>query len=181
MATVRDRWLGKPSPRGTTCSRRFGPEQHIKFRNLLQHELDGNESVLLELFSPPIKYQKRFLGLKRMNWRPGHLVALTSGNRLLWLKDEYRGRWERYAGIAVSVPTSLFQSSKIEASPSHEELIVYFYFLSGTSWRISILGDGSDWIGFVDALNRCLAPGVLKDSETMHLSDLRRIGNGHSR
>jgi hypothetical protein len=178
MATVRVRWLGEPSPIGTPCSKMFGPELDIKFRNLLHHEMDRNETVLLQCFTPPIRYQKRFLGLIRTSWRPGDLVVLTSGNRLVWLKDEHRGRWERYAGIAVSVPTSLFQSSRMEASASHEELICCFR--SGASWRISILGAGSDWSGFVDALNRCLAPGVLKDSETMRLSDLRRIGNGQS-
>ncbi|MGA7414818.1 MAG: hypothetical protein WBW33_30395, partial [Bryobacteraceae bacterium] len=156
MAALRVRWLGEPSPKGTASSKMFGAELDIKFRNLLLHELDRNEAVLLQCFTPPIKVQKRFLGLRRVSWRPGHLVALTSGNRLLWLKDEYRNRWERYAGIAVSVPTSLFQSSKMEASPSQEELI--FHFLSGTSWRISIFWAASDWIGFADALSHCLAP-----------------------
>jgi hypothetical protein len=168
MAAIRGRWLGEPPPTGTTCSKTFGPELDIKFRNLLHQHLDRDESVLLQCFTPPLEQQKRFLGLKRINWRPGHLIALTSWNRLIWLKDEYQGRWERYAGIAVSAPTPLFQSSRIEAKPEHEEVVICF--LSGASWRISLLEAGPDWANFLCALNRCCAPIALKDSETKRIS-----------
>jgi hypothetical protein len=156
ITSVRTRWLGEPATADSTSLKMFGLDLDIKFRNLLHHELAANECVVLQCFTPPIEIHKKLLGLIRINWRPGHLVALTSGNRLVWLTDEYRGRWERYAGIAVSIPTPLFQSSRFYTGPHQKELMIHF--LSGTSWRIPILGAGSDWARLSDALNHCFAP-----------------------
>jgi hypothetical protein len=121
MASVRTRWLGEAVPTDSTRSKMFGWDLDIKFRNFLHHELDANEFVLLQCFTPPIEFQKRFLGLRRINWRSAHLIALTSGNRLVWLTDEYRRRWERYAGNAASVPTLFFQSSRVCSAANRKE------------------------------------------------------------
>jgi hypothetical protein len=152
IVAVKRRWLGEATATDSLSPQLFGAELDIKFRNLLHFELDRNEVVLAQCFTPPFKYEKRFLGLTKVHWRPGHLVVLTSGNRLVWLKDDYRGRWERYAGIAVSAPISLFQSARVDAGPGYRELVIDFRL--GTSWRISMFGAGSGWADFSDALNR---------------------------
>ncbi len=162
VAGIRKRWLGEPLATGTTSPQVFGSELDIKFGNLLHYVLEGNEVVLAQCFTPPIKYQKRFLGLRRIDWRPGHLVVLTSGNRLVWLKDEYRGRWERYAGITVSAPASLFRSCVLEDTPDHSQLIIDF--LPGASWRVPVYDSRSGWAGFSQAVRQHL--GRPEDRQT---------------
>jgi hypothetical protein len=161
VADMRRRWLGAPAARRPTEVERFGPEPDIKFRNLLDGALGHAESVLSQCFTAPLEYQNGCLLFRRNNWRPGHLVALTSANRLLWLKDEYRGHWERYAGITVSAPVSFFRCCKVETTADHDTLVIDF--MTGNSWRIAIHRADSGCAGFSKNLNGILAPAASQD------------------
>jgi hypothetical protein len=154
IAAVRRRWLGTPSEPSQSAKFRpqiFGQELNVKLRNLLHDELGLDEVVLSQYFAAPAENQDKFLVFRRITWRPGHLLVLTSGHRLLWLKDEYRGRCNRYAGIAISVrSSSLLECFRLEKT-SYDDLVMHF--ASGLSWRISICGADSDCAGFLRTLN----------------------------
>jgi hypothetical protein len=154
MVVLRRRWLGEPSRTETTDPKIFGHDLDIKFRNLLHYALDRDEAVLSQYFAPPVAYQDKFLIFRRTGWKPGHLVVLTSGERLLWINDEYRSHCERYAGIVISVLTSLLESSSVERTPDHRDLVIRF--LSKDSWRISIDEGDRDAIEFSRCLNTTL-------------------------
>jgi hypothetical protein len=151
IAAVRRRWLGMPLPRKPTEPIRFGLELDLKFRDLIHDALDRDEFVLSQWFTAPLEYQGKVVLFRKIKWRPGHLVALTSGNRLLWLKDEYRGHWERYAGVTVSAPISLFRHCAVETASEHYNLVIDF--MAGNSWRIAIYRADSGCDGFSKSLN----------------------------
>jgi hypothetical protein len=151
LVAVRRRWLAEPRRLNSSSPKIFGPELDIKFRNLLHDALNRNEFVLSGYFVAPSKREDRFLLFRRVKWRPGHLFALTSGNRLLWLKDEYRGHWERYAGVTISAPLPLLQRSKVKNISAQDELVIDF--ASGFSWRITIRETNAACIEFSRVLN----------------------------
>jgi hypothetical protein len=152
IATVRRRWLGAPAAVKLSEIKRFGAELDIKFRNLLEDALDGDEFVLSQCFAPPLTYRGRCILFRKNQWRPGHVVVLTSGNRLLWLKDDYRGHWERYAGIAVSAPLSVFRGCSVETASDHHIFAVTFTV--GNPWQIEIHQSASAWDAFSQTLMR---------------------------
>jgi len=163
IGAIRRRWLGAPAARNLPETKRFGPELDIKFANLLEDALERDEFVLSQCFAPPLTYRSRFILFRKYKWRPGHLVVLTSGNRLLWLKDDYRGHWERYAGIAVSAPSSLFRRCTVETAPDRSTLAIDF--ADGYSWQIAMYRLESDWGGFSKTLNGMLpspAPSIVR-------------------
>jgi len=151
IAVVRRRWLYSPATGRLAETGRFGPKPDIKFRNLLLGALDRDELVLAQCFSAPLRFQSGLMLLRKNKWLPGHLVALTSGNRLIWLNDEYRGHQERYAGITISAPTSLFRGCSVETTPDHSNLIIDF--ADGEAWRIGIYAPESGCEEFSRALN----------------------------
>jgi hypothetical protein len=163
IAIVRRRWLGAPTAGKKPEAKRFGPELDIKFRNLFAEALDRDDSVLCQCFAPPLADQSKFALFRKNKWRPGHLIVLTSGNRLLWLKDDYRGHWERYAGITVSAPRSLFRSSTVETAPDHYTLVIDF--AADYSWRIEIYQWESGCGAFSETLNGIVPKGS-NDSKT---------------
>ena len=136
LIAVRRRWLGEPRRLNASSSKIFGPELDIKFQNLLHDALNRKEFVLSRYFVVPGKHEDRFMLVRKVDWRPGHLFVLTSGDRLLWLKDEYRGHWERYAGLTVSAPLPLLQRAGVKNISAQNELVIDF--ASGFSWRITI-------------------------------------------
>jgi hypothetical protein len=152
VALVRRRWLGAPTVGMAWETGKFVPELDIKFRNLLLGALDPDEFSLAQCFSPPLKYQSGFSLLRKNKWRPGHLVVLTSGNRLIWLKDEYRGDRERFAGITISAPISLLRGCSVETTPNYSTLVVDFKV--GNPWRITIYEVDADCDRFTEAVNR---------------------------
>jgi hypothetical protein len=162
IAIVRRRWLGAPTAGRPSETRAFGQELDIKFSNLLHDALDRSEFVLSQCFSTPLKYQGRFTLFRTNKWRPGNLVGLTSGNRLLWLKDDYRGHWERYAGITLSAPTSLFRGCTVKTAPDHYTLVIDF--ADEYSWRIEIYHLETDCGGFSKTLNG-IVPKASNDRE----------------
>lgn len=154
-ALMRRRWLGASTAGKAPDSGKFDLEIDIKFRNLLLGALDPDEFALALCFSPPREYQSGFSLLRRNKWRPGHLVVLTSGNRLIWLKDEYRGYRERYAGITLSAPTSLLRGCSVETTPDHSNLTVDFAI--GNPWRIAIHEKDSGCDRFTEDVNSIVA------------------------
>ena len=153
IAAVRRRWLSGTRHVQTAPARVFGHELDIKFRNLLRCSLDREEAVLLQYFMPPLEYKTRRLILLETEFRAGHLLALTSDNRILWLTDEHRGRCERYAGIAVSAPAWLLHSCKVNRSAAGYDLKLEFK--AGASWEFCIYDPGCDCVDFSQHLNAC--------------------------
>jgi len=151
IAAVRRRWLRAAGNIKDMSGKVFGQELEIKFRNLLRYSLDPDEEVLLGYYMPPIELLARWLIFPRIQSRPGHLIVLTSGNRLLWLKDEHRGRCERYAGIAISVPVWLLDSCAAIKRPDRYDFEIAFK--SGAPWRFSVYDTRSDCLDFSQCLN----------------------------
>jgi hypothetical protein len=151
IAAVRRRWLRATGYVQPVPAEAFGQELEIKFSNLLHYFLDRGEHVLLRYFMAPIELKARRLMFQRVKSRPGHLVALTSGNRLLWLRDERRGRCERYAGIAVSAPVWLIHGCTVITGRDHNDFEIQFK--AGPSWRFAVHGAASGYLDFSRCLN----------------------------
>lgn len=151
IAAVRRRWLCSSREIEMTRPKVFGQELDIKFSNLLHDSLDPDEVVLLQYFTPVIRYRRRSFVFRRTEYRPGHLIAITSADRILWLTDQHRGRCERYAGITVSAPASLMLGSVVKESSDYRDLIVNFK--TGASWQFSTHAAGPDCLTFSQFLN----------------------------
>ena len=175
MAAVRRRWLGKSHSANGTGSNLFGGELNVKFRNLLQHALDPNELILSQFYSGPGERLSKFLVFRRIESRPGSLIALTSGNRLLRVTDHYKDRCERYAGIIISAPTLLFETSEVERGTDHYELVISFS--SGISWRVSMHTNESECHEFSRALNSRLTGKLHEISSDLDLMRPHAAGN----
>lgn len=163
IRAVRRRWLEDSLKRAQPEQRRpkiFGHQLDIKFRNMLDDALDRDETVLSQYFAAPLEDRHKVLIFRRIISRPGHLIALTSGNRLLWLNDEYGGYGARYTGTSISVPLSLFQSARLQSGPDQENFTVNF--IDDFSWRISLHGSNSSCSEFVQTLNGYSDPEMPK-------------------
>jgi len=151
VATLRRRWLGRPQRSEEPAGKIFRSELDTKFRNLLHHSLDRNEVVVLQYFTPPVQYMTRKLIFHRTEFRSGNLLALTSGNRMLWLRDQHENRFERYAGIVVSAPVWLLRSCIAQTTPNGCELKVEFK--AGPPWQIPIYDDDFDCRDFAELVS----------------------------
>lgn len=167
IGTVRRRWLRRPRKIEATRPKVFGQELDIKFRNLLHDSLDPDEAVLLQYFTPVIRHRRRLFVFRRTEYRPGHLIALTSADRILWLTDEHRGRCERYAGIAVSAPASLLVGSVVTSSPDHQDFGINFK--GGKPWQFSTHTSRSDCLDFSHCLNAYAAEPQPDACESMQI------------
>lgn len=150
IAAVRRRWLHATGYVRPVPVKVFGQELEIKFSNLLHYSLDRDEDVLLRYFMAPVEFKTRWLIFHRVKSRQGHLVALTSGNRLLWLKDEHRGRRERYAGITVSAPAWLVDGCTVTTDRDRNDFEIQFK--SGPPWRFAVYGAASGCVDFSHCL-----------------------------
>lgn len=151
IAAVRRKWLRGTGHVQPLPVKAFGHDLEIKFRNLLHYSLDRDEAALLRYFRPPVEFQTRWLVFPRIQSRPGHLIALTSGNRLLWLKDEHRGRCERYAGITVSAPAWLLH--RCTATKNLDRYDFEIQFKAGPPWRFAVYDAAPDSLDFPETLN----------------------------
>lgn len=151
VMALQRRWLCSPPCNEGLPPKIFGSELDIKFKNLLNDSLDHDEAVLLRYFVPPVERKTRKLIFRRIEFRSGHLLALTTGNRILWLRDEHKGHCERYAGITVSAPVYLLHSCSVQTISDRHELQLEFD--SGATWKILIHDDGSECALFAQQLN----------------------------
>ncbi len=150
VAALRQKWLG-PIQEMKLPKEHFGAPLDIKFGNLLAGEMTHHESVLIRYFSTPAELTKRAGLLRRVKSQAGHLLALTTGNRLLWLKDEYGPYRERYACVAVSRPVLLFKQCYVHSEPTHTQITIDFAL--GPAWTIATTNPPTDSSQFADALN----------------------------
>ena len=157
LTNLRRRWLGTPAARETTQAKQFGHTLDIKFGNLLADALDPGEFVRAHCFNSPAERADGIALFRKKRWRPGHLLALTSGNRLLLLKDEYRGHQEPYASISIWAPLCSVTRCHMEAKFGQADFVIDFS--AGASWRIAIGQDASGWVGFSKVLNDALLQG----------------------
>jgi len=145
-AIVRRNWLGNPTVSESSQPKQFGPALDIKFGNLLADALDARESIEAQCFTPVLEYWRGIAPFKKQQRTPGHLIVVTGGNRLLWLKDECRGRHEPYAGVSVWKPLSLVIECRIETGLQNSEFVIQFK--AGGDWRIGIQKEASQWAAF---------------------------------
>lgn len=131
----------------------YGDQLDIKFRNSVHFELDHDEFVIVRYFQAPVRADKRFLLLKRENWRPGNVLLLTSMNRLVWITDEYKRRRELYSSISFSVPLQYLQNCILESSPEGEQRIA-MQFISHLEWYITIFCDPEVCSAFCHQINQ---------------------------
>jgi hypothetical protein len=145
-AIVRRTWLGDPSAREPSQPKQFGPALDIKFGNLLADALDARESIEAQCFTPALEYWRGITPFKKQQRTPGHLIVVTGGSRLIWLKDECRGRYEPYAGVLVWTPLSQVTECRIEMGLQKIEFVIQFK--AGNNWRIGIQKEASQWAAF---------------------------------
>jgi hypothetical protein len=100
MRHFRNRWLGAARPAPSEVA--LGDALDMRFANALADELDPGESVGTRFFQLP-RQLKGHWPLRRSQWIPGDLLAVTS-SRLLWLTDRDRGSRAQYGGIASYAP-----------------------------------------------------------------------------
>lgn len=160
LVTVKRRWLsesGEDALAGPCVVARR--EIDVKFRSILDCELDSGETARYVFFSPPLQSERSIFLWKRRTFRAGHLLTLTSQGRLLWLTDDYRGHYERYAATAVSTLLRSFQNAELEKADDHDQLVIHFS--EARAWRIPISRDTSAAILFakIPALRYSLQSG----------------------
>jgi hypothetical protein len=138
----------------------------IKFNNSVHFELDKDEAILVQYFQAPIRVDKRFLFLRRENWRAGNVLLVTSMNRLVWITDEYKHRRELYASVSFSAPLKLMQECRVESDLDGQQRIA-IQFGSFTDWHISILGARDACSSFCRQINRLSEDKGRFDSSSM--------------
>jgi hypothetical protein len=155
LLLLKQRWLGIfPAIHGTHTDC-YGDKLDIKFRNSLLSELDRSEAAVAQYFEAPARTEKKIVLWKRVCWRPGNLILLTSRNRLLWITDQYKGRREPYASISFSVPYASFQNCAVENAA--DQVQVTISFRSGFSWRIPVHRAAEQYSSFCQRLPRTAA------------------------
>ncbi len=150
VASLRGQWLRDGSPCSDTPPVFFGDDLDLKFRNLLHAELSAGEIVLLQYFQPPVKTERKHLLWKRVHWRPGDLLVLTSENRLLWITDDYRRHRELYAAVCRSSPARVFQSCGVESTGTAAQIAISLQ--DDSTWRIPIRSSTGHAAAFSEAL-----------------------------
>jgi hypothetical protein len=161
LSLLKRRWLDKVPPLPNAHTVAYGDQLDIKFKYSSYDELDHDESVLRQYFEAPAPLQKRFLFLKRMDWRAGNLILWTSMNRLVWITDQYRQRRELYASISFSAPSSSLRSCRIEDTDGEQYIAITFG--SGLRWRVPI-HEAHDSSSFCEAVNRAAETAGLSSS-----------------
>lgn len=136
LSVLKRRWLDAAPPGPNVRTRSYGNELDIKFSYSMRDELDRDESVLVRYFQPAVPLEKKILFFRRVNWRPGNLILLTSRNRIVWITDQYRGRRELYASVSFSAPAALLQNCTAEEAEDRQFIVVSF--TSGITWRIPV-------------------------------------------
>ncbi|HEY3938807.1 MAG TPA: hypothetical protein VGL97_15340 [Bryobacteraceae bacterium] len=136
LATLKRRWLGTAPIVPNVSTRSYGDELDVKFRYSMRDELDKEEGVLVRYFEVPVPSEKKALFFRRVNWRPGNLILLTSWNRIVWITDHYRGRRELYASASFSAPSALLNDCRAEETDGREFMVISF--ASGINWRIPL-------------------------------------------
>ena len=129
----------------------YGDELDIKFRNSLHFELDEGEIGVVQYFDAPVPATRKILLFRRLDWRPGNLVLLTSMNRLVWITDQYRDRRELYASISFSVPASSIRNARVEETGGRRYLAISFR--AGNSWRFPVDRCDEETSSFLWSLN----------------------------
>jgi hypothetical protein len=136
LIVLKRRWLNTARPVPSANTRSYGNELDIKFNYSMRDELDRDESVLLQYFQAPVVVEKKLLFFRRIDWRPGSLLLVTSRNRIVWITDRYKQRRELYVTISFSAPVSLLQNCKVEEADGHQSIAILF--AAGNDWRIPI-------------------------------------------
>ncbi len=156
LIVLRRRWLSTLLPVQSLQTATYGDELDIKFRNSLHFELDAGEVVLVQYFETSVSTERKFLFFRRVNWRPGNLLLVTSMNRLLWITDQYKQRRELYASLSFSAPASSLHSATIENLRDRQYLTISF--LHGNPWRIPIHHVSDETSSFLQSLNTLARP-----------------------
>jgi hypothetical protein len=163
LGIVKRRWFDATPHLPNKLARRFGSELDIKFSNSTQFELDRDEWVLAQYFQAPLPFEKKFLLLRRLDCRPGHLLFLTSRNRLVWITDQYKDRRELYVSISFSAPFALFHKCRIDDADGQRYVEVFF--TSGITWRIPIYDAIEESFSMCRVLNEISVSGT---AQPMH-------------
>jgi hypothetical protein len=151
LGLLKRRWLDNVPPLSNVRADVFGDELDIKFKNSVRLELDQGERVVAQYFQAPVRIHNRFLFFRRVNWRAGNVLLLTSMNRLVWITDQFKGRRELYASMSLSIPCSLLQNCRVEDAEGQQSVVMSFCL--GFSWRIPVHGplqECSSWLSYVN-------------------------------
>lgn len=151
LVLLRRVWLSTLPLVQSAHTEAYGDELDIKFRNAVHFELDEREIAVVQYFQAPIRTEKRFLFFRRVEWRPGNLVLLTSMNRLLWITDQYRERRELYASSSFSALASSLRSVTVEDVVGRQYLAISFSY--GNSWRFPVQHSPEEISSFSRSLN----------------------------
>jgi hypothetical protein len=81
----------------------FGLPLDIKFRNCLAMAIGPGERVCATWFNPPVRKFRRW-GPFRVRAETGGDLAAVTDRRVLWITDQCKDRYERYASIVSSTP-----------------------------------------------------------------------------
>ncbi len=136
LSVLKRRWFDMAPPIPTAELRSYGNEVDIKFNYSMREELDREENVLLQYFQAPVAVKKKVLFFRRIEWRPGSLLLVTSRNRIVWITDRYKQRRELYVTISFSAPFSSLQSCNLYEVDGQQSIVILF--TSGIDWRIPV-------------------------------------------
>ncbi len=172
LVLLRRQWLGGERLSQMAGTAAYGEEIDVKFKNCLHFELHPDELAIARYFEASARVEKKVWFFRRVNWRSGNLILLTSMDRLLWITEQYKGRRELYASVSFSAPTASVRETRLETVEDRQYLAISFS--SGSGWRIPIDCAPEEGLSFSQTLSA--ATGGLKP---VNRSTLRRGLNQH--
>jgi hypothetical protein len=125
---------GYPSEADTPLAE-FGPALDIKFRNLLTATIRSGELLRARWFNPPSERIRPWGPFRVRSKVGGDLVACTN-ERLVWIRDQWNDRYERYGSVTSIAPLRGIESVHCRTG---EDGDLHVAFHSGLSWRIPLL------------------------------------------
>jgi hypothetical protein len=113
----------------------FGPPLDTKFRNHLTGTLREHEILSTRWFSPPSERLRRWGPFRVRSEIGGDLIAITN-TRIIWIRDHWNNRYERYGSITSTAPLRGVASVRCQRTGEDRDLTITL--LSGMSWRIPL-------------------------------------------
>jgi hypothetical protein len=113
----------------------FGPPLDIKFRNHLTATVREHEILSARWFSPPSERLRRWGPFRVRSGVGGDLIAITN-TRIIWIRDRWNDRYERYGSITSTAPLRGVESVRCRRIGENRDLTITL--ISGMSWHIPL-------------------------------------------
>ena len=135
LTALKNRWLPPPAISRQSDLEIYGAPPSLKFIYAQAEELLEDEIPLARFFQPAVCRLGGRWWPRRKTWSAGDLLLATS-QRLLWIEERYKGRYERYGTVHHSAALA----SLVGAVLTQQDRTAWMTigFCSGESWEIPL-------------------------------------------